>query len=83
MMGSGTEPVTPLMMLRPGDRAKVVEVQGGRGVRQRLSSMGVYPGEYVSLVRGGRGGPVIVEVRGSRVVIGRGMAHRVMVEKVG
>jgi Fe2+ transport system protein FeoA len=69
----------PLMMLQPGSRARVVEIRGGRGVRQRLSSMGIYPGETLSLVRGGRGGPVIVEARGTRVVIGRGMAHRVMV----
>lgn len=74
-----TEPAMPLMMLRPGSRARVVEIRGGRGVRRRLSSMGIYPGEVLALVRGGRGGPVIVEARGSRIVIGRGMAHRVMV----
>ena len=72
----------PLMMLQPGERARVAEIRGGRGLRQRLSSMGIYPGEIVSLIRGGRGGPVIAEARGTRVVIGRGMAHRVLVHPV-
>jgi len=79
-MQLGTNPVMPLMMLQPGRRARVLEVRGGRGLTRRLASMGILPGTVVSLVRGGPGGPVIVAVRGGRVVIGRGMAHRVMVQ---
>jgi Fe2+ transport system protein FeoA len=41
--------------------------------------MGIYPGTLLRVVRGGRGGPVIAEVRGTRIVIGRGMADRVTV----
>lgn len=62
--------------------AKVIAVHGGRGFNRRLASMGILPGAKLRLVRGGVGGPVIVEVRGSRVFVGRGMAHRVMVEPV-
>lgn len=82
MSSSPQEPVTALTMLRPGNQARVLEVRGGRGGRQRLYSMGIYPGQVLSVVRGGAGGPVIVEARGSRVVIGRGMAHRVMMTEV-
>ena len=70
----------PLMMLQPGRRARVVQIQGGRGLTQHLASMGILPGVVLSLIMGGPGGPVIVDLRGSRVIIGRGMAHRVMVE---
>jgi len=41
--------------------------------------MGIFPGVELLLVKGGFGGPVIVEVRGSRIILGRGMAHRIMV----
>jgi len=58
----------------------VTAVHGGRGFGRRLASMGILPGAEVRMVRGGLGGPVIVEARGSRVLVGRGMAHRVMVE---
>jgi len=70
----------PLTMLRPGTRARVTAVCGGRGFNQRLASMGILPGAELVMVKGGVGGPVIVEVLGSRFVLGRGMAHRVMAE---
>ncbi len=70
----------PLTMLEPGREGKVEEVRGGRGLTGKLASMGIMPGTVVSLVRGGPGGPVVVEAHGSKVVVGRGMAHRVMVE---
>ena len=73
----------PLMILQPRRRARVVGVHGGRGLTQRLAAMGILPGAEVSLIRGGTGGPVIVDVRGSRFILGRGMAHRVMVQEVG
>ncbi len=75
-----TKPAMPLLMLEPGHRATVTKVRGGRGFIHRLASMGILPGAAVSLVRGGPGGPVIVQVCGSRVIIGRGMAHRIMVQ---
>ncbi len=73
----------PLMILPPGRLARVVSVAGGRGLTLRLASMGILPGALLSLVRGGPGGPVIVDVLGSRVIIGRGMAHRVTVQELG
>lgn len=70
----------PLALLRPGNSATVTAVRGGRGFNRRLASMGILPGVQVRMVSGAFGGPVIIEVRGSRVVVGRGMAHRVVVE---
>ena len=69
-----------LTMLKPGTRARVTAVRGGRGFNQRLASMGIFPGAELTLVKGGVGGPVIVEVLGGRFVLGRGMAYRVMAE---
>lgn len=68
-----------LTELKPGEKAKVKAVNGGHNVHQRLASMGIYPGTEILVVRGGSGGPVIAKVRGSRIVLGRGMAHRVTV----
>ena len=64
--------------LRAGERAIVAQVDGGHGIIQRLAAMGILPGTELTVVRGG--GPVIVEVRGNRLVLGRGMMHRVLVE---
>ena len=71
-------PALPLTVLKKGDRARVAELQGGRTFGRRLADMGILPGTPLTVVVGG--GPVILELRGQRVVIGRGMAHRVMVQ---
>ena len=70
----------PLTTLQPGRRARVVAVHGGRGFAHRLASMGILPGVELLLVRGGLGGPIIVQVGASRYVIGRGMGHRIIVQ---
>lgn len=54
-------------------------MHGGHGLKHRLAEMGLSVGAEVLLVRFG-GGPVVVEVRGTRLMLGRGMMHRIMVE---
>ena len=71
-----------LAMMRPGERAIVKAVHGGRMFNQRLATIGLTPQSEVKLIKGGLDHPVIVEVRGTRFMIGRGMAHRVIVEPV-
>ena len=70
----------PLTALIPGTQVVVKSVEGGHNCSQRLAAMGILPGAELRIIKGGFGGPVIVEVIGSRFVLGRGMAHRVIVE---
>lgn len=72
----------PLTLLQAGKTARVVTVNGGNGINSRLASMGIYPGSFLTLSRGGSGGPMIVQTGDSRYGLGRGMAHRIMVEPV-
>jgi len=62
-------------------RARIVNIYGGRGLIRKLYSLGLLPGEIVRVVNN-MGGPILVEVRGSRVAIGRGMAMKIYVEPV-
>ena len=71
---------TLLTLVSPGTRARVVSTDGGSGFNQRLASMGIRPGVELRLMKGGPNGPVIIEVLGSRLVLGHGMAQRVFVE---
>ena len=66
-------------MLRPGCDVVVKAIMAGHECNQRLAAMGILPGAELRVVKGGMGGPVIVEVIGSRFVLGHGMARRVMV----
>jgi len=64
-------------------KAKVLDIQGGHGVRKRLSQMGIHPGDIITILRfGALRGPILVEVHGSQVALGRGIASRIIVEEV-
>ena len=72
--------VMPLAMVKPGEVANVVSIRAGRGLSQRLADMGLVPGTSLKVINSQMPGPIIVEVRGSRLVLGRGIAHKIMVE---
>jgi len=74
-------PEIPLCDLTPGQEGRVRAVLGpGRGVRLRLGALGIRPGAVVRLISSGPGyGPVLLEVDGARVALGRGLARRILV----
>jgi len=64
-------------------KAKVIDIQGGQGIRQRLSQMGIHPGDIVTILRyGALRGPILIEIHGSQVALGRGIASKILVEEV-
>jgi len=70
----------PLAMLPENEEARVVEVRGGRGLVRRLSELGFTPGAKVKILFSNSPGPAIVDVRGSRIALGRGLLMRIMVD---
>jgi len=69
-----------LLDLEPGEMGIVARLEGGPSLQARFSAMGLHPGREVRKAPGaGRSGPVLVDVTGSRMAIGRGMARRVRV----
>lgn len=77
------EMTMPLAMLPDGARARVVEVYGGRGLNRRLAEMGFNTGVLVRVIQNHSPGPTLIEVKDSRVCLGRGVAMKIMVEEVG
>lgn len=69
----------PLSMLGSGEEAKLMDVRGGDSIKKRLSAMGLNPGVSVTVVQNTMNGPVILGVMDSRIALGRGMAHKIMV----
>lgn len=68
-----------LASLSVGRTVKIHSIDGGIECTHRLAAMGLYPGTTLKIVQGGAGKPLIVDVRGGRVMIGRGMIHRIHV----
>ncbi|MCD6402988.1 MAG: ferrous iron transport protein A [Candidatus Aenigmarchaeota archaeon] len=59
----------------------VIDVVGGICLKQRLFALGIVPGKKIKkVVQHPMGGPIIVEINGSRFALGRGMASKVIVE---
>jgi ferrous iron transport protein A len=70
-----------LDQLRFGERARVVAVQGGRGLRLNLEQMGIHSGDTIVVAGSGAfRGPVLIEVHGSRIALGRGVARKILVD---
>ena len=69
-----------LTQLKPGESAKIIAVEGGHGLRQKLSLRGISEGSFIRVIS--NQGPVTVEVDRNTVSIGRGMARRIRVMRV-
>lgn len=70
----------PLSMVAAGEEAVVVEIRGGRGLQERLSSMGLAQGKRVRVIKSIGCGPMLVAIDNVRLAVGRGQSHHVMVE---
>jgi ferrous iron transport protein A len=71
----------PLSMVRPGERVRIREIRGGRGIVGRLASMGLYSGVEIVVVSNSPG-PLILNRGGVRMGLGYGMAQRILVSPV-
>jgi len=73
-----------LNQLAPGDAARVVEIDDGRGFRAKLLAMGLTPGRVVRCIR--KNGPNVVclrlEGQDTEIFINRMMAERIGVEPI-
>jgi Fe2+ transport system protein FeoA len=70
----------PLSQLNPGEQGRVIAVEGGHGIRQKLLLRGLFEGSVVRMIS--CYGPVTVEVDRSTVSIGRGMAQKIIVRRI-
>jgi len=74
-----SEEVKPLSLIKPGKNVRLVSITGGRFLQSRMMSMGLMQGTLIEVVKNRGDGPVIVSVKGSRLVLGRGMAQKILV----
>jgi ferrous iron transport protein A len=72
----------PLSMTQPGETVKLVALRGGHQMRKRLADLGLTLDMPLRLVQGDDHGPLIVAIKDTRLAIGRGMAHLIIVELI-
>ena len=88
----------PLAMVSSGEVVQVVDVRAGWGFRRRLADMGdvragwgfrrrladmgLTPGVTIRVLNSQMSGPIVINLRGSRLVLGHGVAQKILVKKV-
>lgn len=70
-----------LIELQDGQSGIIISLNGGRNMTKRLADLGIRPGSVIKVLRRSLfAGPVQIEVSGSRLVIGRGLASKIFVD---
>jgi Fe2+ transport system protein FeoA len=72
--------MTALSRMPRGARGTVSHLPHQHGLAKRLLALGLNPGAEVCVLQNRGRGPVIVEVHGARLALGRGQAERVTVD---
>ncbi len=80
MMNSPVEKKGCLLSEIPaGQTVRLVKVDAGQGLNSRLAAMGLLANVCVEVLRNDFRGQLIVRVKNTKVVLGRGMANKVQV----
>ena len=73
--------IIPLAFLLENKQARVVKVVGGRGLVRRLYELGFTTGTKVKVISSSSPGPMLVDVRGVRIALGRGVTMKIIVNQ--
>ena len=72
-----------LLNVNNGRWVRVINFRGGRGMQRRLTQHGFLPGNKVRIIRTAPfHGPLILDVEGREIVLGRGVASHIIVEYI-
>jgi ferrous iron transport protein A len=72
---------TPLSSLHTGEKGVIIGIIGGRGMMDRMASLGFVPGTEVAILQNFGHGPIIVRSHDARIALGRGVAGRIQMRR--
>ena len=73
---------SPLTSAGAGQWVVVDSLAGAHGSAGRLADLGLLVGSHARMIRPSRGGPVLIEVKGSRLALGHALARKIHVRMV-
>lgn len=63
--------------------AEIISIIGGRIAAKRLADLGMVHGAQIKILKEALlGGPIEVELKGSKLVLGRGLAAKILVKPI-
>ena len=70
-----------LVQAKENEGLEIVSIMGGRIATKRLADMGLMPGVKIKILKKALFGPIEIEVRGSKLILGRGLASKIFVRQ--
>jgi len=70
---------TDLSMLKANERARIIDMVGGKNLKQKLSIYGFGIGDMIRVVS--NCGPVTVSINRNTISVGRGIAKKIFVKR--
>jgi ferrous iron transport protein A len=74
--------ILPITMVADKKDVIVVSIEGGWGFRKKLTDMGLKEGMKVKILQSHRPGPCVVLSGNTRLALGYGMAHKILVKEL-
>ncbi|RKY07695.1 MAG: ferrous iron transport protein A [Planctomycetota bacterium] len=74
--------IKPLDKIGAGTAVRIVTIEAGSGLKNRLAAMGLLADVQIRVVRNDGAGQIIINVKSSKVILGRGMSHKVFVVEI-
>jgi ferrous iron transport protein A len=68
-----------LRLAQEGEWVRIVSVNGGKGVHERLAGFGLRVGTEVQVLQNSMNGKLLLGHQGARLYLGGGMAHKIQV----
>lgn len=74
--------LTSLNELNTGVAARIVSFTGGRGFREKMNGMGLFPGTEITVIQtNGSEGMMLISIGNSRLMVGHGMAGKILTQR--
>lgn len=72
----------PLSSVKAGEKVRLIGINAGRGLNNRLTAMGLVPNVELTVVSKGHPGPFVISVKDSKMMLGKGIAHKITVKEI-
>jgi len=66
-------------MVKAGEKVILVSIDAGQGLKSRLTAMGLVPNVEITVLNNSHPGPFVISVKDSRMILGKGMARKIVV----
>jgi len=74
------ESIISLSEVEVGRTVRLIRVEAGHRLKHRLAAMGLLANTKIKVLRNEGRGQLIISVKGTKVVLGRGMSEKIIVE---